>query len=82
MPREKKPQGRSDMRELLDLAALGFMFPVAIGTGYLIGWFLDRQFGTWPWLTAVFTIFGVAAAFTNLFRSGSGAGRAGRDEPQ
>lgn len=75
---QKGPDPRSDMRELLDLAALGFMFPVAIGAGFLIGRWLDATFGTWPWLTGLFSVLGMAAAFSNLFRSGtrgSGHGR-------
>ena len=77
VPDSKDQKPRSDMSQLLDLAALGFMFPVAIGTGFLIGRWLDGQFDTWPWLTAIFSLFGIAAAFVNLFRSSSKAGSSG-----
>ena len=40
---------------------------VLVGTG--IGWVLDRWLGTSPWLLIVFFFFGVAASFTNVFRS-------------
>jgi len=46
------------------------MFPIAIGMGALMGWGLDKLFGTSPWLTWIFLGFGVAAAFLNLFRAG------------
>ena len=47
------------------------LLPLAIGIGFLIGWALDRKvFGTWPWLTIVFTVFGIIAAFVQLFRTG------------
>ena len=51
-------------------ATLGIMFPAAIAVGYGIGWGLDRLFGTKPWLTIIFSIVGIAAAFVNLFRAG------------
>jgi F0F1-type ATP synthase assembly protein I len=46
------------------------MFPIAIGLGALWGWGMDKLFHTWPWLTIIFTFFGVVAAFVNLFRIG------------
>lgn len=55
-------------RQLLEASAIGLMFPLAIGIGFLWGYGMDRLFGTWPWLSAIFTGFGVIAAFLNLFR--------------
>ena len=40
---------------------------VLVGTG--IGWLLDRWWGTAPIMLIVFFFFGVAAGFTNVFRS-------------
>lgn len=59
---------RRELRQLFEASAIGWMFPLAIGIGALMGWGLDRLFGTYPWLTFIFTGFGVAAAFINLFR--------------
>jgi F0F1-type ATP synthase assembly protein I len=59
---------RKERRDLLEASALGFMFPVALGLGFLWGYGMDKLFGTWPWLTAIFTAFGAIAAFLNLFR--------------
>lgn len=36
--------------------------------GALVGWFLDRLFGTQPWLLLVFLFLGIAAAFRNIIR--------------
>lgn len=55
-------------RQLMEAWALGLMFPVAIGIGFLWGYGMDKLFGTWPWLSSIFTGFGVVAAFLNLFR--------------
>ena len=56
-------------RQLLEASAIGWMFPIAIGIGWASGWGLDKLFGTKPWLMWIFTGFGVAAAFINLFRA-------------
>ena len=65
MPDDKK---RSEYRQLFEASAIGWMFPIAIGLGALWGWGMDKLFGTSPWLTIIFTVFGVIAAFINLFR--------------
>ena len=36
--------------------------------GALIGWLLDRWFGTTPWLLLVLLILGFAAAMWNIYR--------------
>jgi ATP synthase protein I len=61
---------RREARQLLEASALAWMFPIALGLGFLWGWGMDKLFGTWPWLSIIFTIFGVVAAFVNLFRIG------------
>jgi ATP synthase protein I len=42
---------------------------VGVGVGGFIGWALDRQLGTGPWLLVVFVIFGFAAGLTSVIRS-------------
>ena len=59
---------KKEYRELLEASTLAWMFPIAIGLGALWGWGMDKLFGTWPWLTGIFTGFGIIAAFVNLFR--------------
>ena len=51
-----------------ELSIVGLQFPIAILLGYFAGRWLDGRVGTWPWLTLVFSIFGIAAGFLNLFR--------------
>ncbi|MEA2339031.1 MAG: synthase protein [Thermoanaerobaculia bacterium] len=55
---------------LLEASSIGLMFPIAMGLGYAWGWGMDKLFHTSPWLTWIFTAFGVIAAFINLFRIG------------
>ena len=64
----------------VNLSVVGLQFPVAIVLGYLWGRWLDRTLGTWPWLTCLFTLFGIAAGFVNLFRMRRARGRAGGEE--
>ena len=61
---------RSQAQQLLEASSIGLMFPLAIAIGFGWGYWMDKFFGTWPWLTVVFTAFGVIAAFLNLFRMG------------
>ena len=59
---------KNNYQSLVEASSLGFMFPLAIGIGYAWGWGIDKLFGTKPWFAAIFTAFGVIAAFVNLFR--------------
>ncbi|PWB76673.1 MAG: hypothetical protein C3F15_04670 [Holophagae bacterium] len=63
----------------LNASIVGIQFPVAIAIGYFFGRFLDRHLATGPWLTIVFSVFGIAAGFVNLFRITAQAGRSEED---
>jgi len=65
--REQKIRER---QQLLEASSIGWMFPIAMGIGFGWGWGMDKLFGTKPWLTIIFTAFGVIAAFINLFKIG------------
>ena len=47
-------------------AGLVLVFSIAIG--YFFGSWLDRRFGTDPWLMLLFTLLGIAAGFIELYR--------------
>lgn len=51
----------------VEYTSVGLMFPASILVGFFIGQLLDRWLGTAPWLTLVFILYGIAAAFRNLF---------------
>ena len=42
---------------------------VAVGIGTIIGFILDKTFGTKPWLILIFFFVGVVAGIINVFRS-------------
>jgi len=68
MPDDKDNKG--GYSQLLEASAIGWMFPIAIGLGFGIGYGLDHLFHTGHVLTWVFAGFGIIAAFINLFRTG------------
>lgn len=46
---------------------------VGVGVGGVLGWALDRQFGTAPWLMILLVILGFAAGLLNVIRSATKA---------
>jgi ATP synthase protein I len=68
MPEEPLPAVSQRARWAL-LTSIGIMFPVSITLGAAFGYFIDRKLGTLPWFSAIFLMFGIAAAFINLFKT-------------
>jgi ATP synthase protein I len=58
----------SVFRQLARLSTIGVSLVAATAIGLAMGYGLDRLLGTSPWLTLVFTLFGIVAGFLNLFR--------------
>jgi ATP synthase protein I len=70
------PSNKSDatmMRTAWELSAGMLSFVVALALGYWFGVTLDRWFGTAPWLTIVFVVFGLVAGVLNVYRTMSSA---------
>lgn len=55
-------------RTLGYLSTIGLTMGFSIGIGAVAGHFLDKKFGTHPWLFIIFLLLGIAAAFKNLYR--------------
>ena len=49
-------------------STVGLMFPTSIAVGFAIGYFLDKLFNTSPYLLIIFSLYGIAAGFVNLYR--------------
>lgn len=58
----------SVLRQLARLSTVGVALVAATAIGLAIGYGLDRWLGTSPWMTMIFTLFGIVAGFLNLFR--------------
>ncbi len=59
----------SSRARIYNLTSLAFTFPVSIAVGAYIGYYLDGKLGTFPWLSIVFLLVGVAAGFLSLLRA-------------
>ncbi len=55
------------IRTLGYVSTVGLAMAFSIGIGAIVGHYLDKKFGTAPWLLLIFLGFGVAAAFRNLY---------------
>jgi ATP synthase protein I len=59
---------RKDVTDLLlKYGSLGIEMGLCVVIGILVGQFLDKHFNTTPYLTIVFLLFGIAAAFKTIF---------------
>ncbi len=63
MEEDKKKQ----YKQLWRYSSIGLEMGFSVAIGGAIGYYLDRYFETSPWLTLVFLLFGVVAAFRSLF---------------
>ncbi len=63
-----KKETKQYIKQLARASTVGFSVAFAIFIGVGIGFFLDSQFGTWPWLTMIFMVFGIIAGFKNYYR--------------
>lgn len=61
----KRPEGM--LRGLATLASMGITMVACTFIGLLLGIYLDKYFGTKPWLTLLLLFFGIAAGFKNLY---------------
>jgi ATP synthase protein I len=72
---DPQPQKRGNssmaetMRTIGALSTVGISFVLAIAIGAGLGWYLDKSFGTGPWLFLIFFAIGVAAGILNVYRT-------------
>jgi len=52
---------------LAQVSSLGFAVALAVVIGLAVGYWLDKLFGTSPWLTLIFLVLGIVAGFRNLY---------------
>ena len=66
MPEEK--DRASLIRSIGPLMNLGVTFALSIGGLAFLGHWLDRRWGTEPWMTLLGAVLGMVLGFVNLFR--------------
>ncbi len=63
-----KQPSKINYRKIAAISSLGLMLPSSIAVGLFFGYYLDKLFGTHPWLLLVFFILGVISGFYSLIR--------------
>jgi ATP synthase protein I len=61
-------ESRRQLIKALKRGSVGLEMAFAIAIGAALGWWLDKYFGTEPWLLMTCVLLGVAASFNSLFR--------------
>lgn len=64
---DKREQRRQLIKSLGFLSGLGISVVAATLIGLAMGYYLDRYFGTNPWMTLIFLGFGIVAGFRNVY---------------
>ena len=68
MPENKGNKDKGIFGELMRASTVGLNLVAATFVGLAIGYFLDKLFGTRPYLTIIFLILGIIAGFRELVR--------------
>ncbi len=63
----KKPS-KTNYGKIVGISSLGLMLPSSIAVGLFFGYYLDKFFGTRPWLLLVFFILGAVSGLRSLIR--------------
>jgi ATP synthase protein I len=65
---KEKPPEKPLFRQLIEASSVGIHLVVSTFIGLAIGYWLDKLFGTSPYLTVIFLIIGIIAGFRELIR--------------
>jgi ATP synthase protein I len=81
-PANIAPAARKTKRayNALSASSVGLELGIAVIVGLLGGMWLDKHFGTTPWLMLLFLVFGLVAGFRNVLRAVERAEKAGAIE--
>jgi ATP synthase protein I len=63
-----KQPSKTNYRKIAAISSLGLMLPSSIAVGLFFGYYLDKFFGTDPWLLLVFLLLGIFSGFYSLLR--------------
>ena len=58
-----------------EFAGVGLQLGATLGLSAWLGYWLDRKFGTLPWMTIVLVFLGASAAFYSIYRRVFGGSR-------
>ncbi len=63
-----KQPSKINYRKIAAISSLGLMLPSSIVVGLFLGYYLDKFFGTHPWLLLAFFTLGAVSGFYSLLR--------------
>lgn len=63
-----KKEDKQTLMQALMASTIGFQVAFAPFIGIAIGYFLDWKLGTYPYMTVIFLLVGVAAGGVNYYR--------------
>jgi ATP synthase protein I len=63
-----KKEDKQTLKQAVEASTIGLQVAFAPFIGIAIGYLLDYKFGTYPYLTVIFLLIGVAAAGVNYYR--------------
>ena len=58
---------KKSIKTLGYLSTVGLAMALSIAIGALVGYYIDKKFGTGPWFSFIGLALGIAAAFRNLY---------------
>ena len=61
-----KKENKLFVKDLAYFSSIGFQVSFSVLIGFFLGQYLDKKFGTDPWLTYIFIVMGIAAAVRNV----------------
>ncbi len=64
----EKPFRKPDFRKIAELSSIGLRLPSSIAIGLFTGYYLDKLFGTQPWLLLIFLLLGIASGMISLLK--------------
>jgi ATP synthase protein I len=68
MQQKKSPPKKENYRKILELTSIGLTLPSSIAIGLFLGYYLDKVFGSQPWLLIIFLLFGIVSGIISLLR--------------
>ena len=71
----------SPWKRYLRFSSMGIELGVSVMVGLIGGQWLDKRFGTEPWLLLLGLLFGMAAGFRSVFRALKDLTAAGKSAP-
>jgi ATP synthase protein I len=55
------------VKSLLSYSSLGLEMGLCVAVGLAIGWYLDKHFLTYPYMSIAFMVIGILAAFKAIY---------------